>query len=79
MKNTRGFQHIRETLAQNYDLASAEPDIQVVDVDLLGDRLLKLQHTKRNGVPLDPDLQAVVLAHVKNLWGYDVSLQETAD
>ena len=58
----RGFRRIREVFAQNYDLGSQEPFIQVVDVDLLGDRCLKLQHTKRNGVPLDKDLKQATMA-----------------
>ncbi|MEM9106949.1 MAG: SpoVR family protein [Pseudomonadota bacterium] len=75
----RGFRRIREVLAQNYDLGSQEPFIQVVDVDLLGDRCLKLQHTKRNGVPLEKEHKQATLAHLEYLWGYDVKLEEVAD
>jgi spore cortex formation protein SpoVR/YcgB (stage V sporulation) len=75
----RGFRHIREIFAQNYDLSSLEPYIQVVDVDLLGDRRLKLQHVKRNGVPLAEDQKDATLAHLKRLWGYEVVLEEIAD
>ncbi len=74
----RGFRRIREVFAQNYDLGSQEPFIQVVDVDLLGDRCLKLQHVKRNGVPLDKELKQATMAHIETLWGYEVKLEEVA-
>ena len=51
-----------------------EPDIQIVDVDLRGDRQLKLQHTMRNGVPLAKKSRDEVLKHLARLWGYKVSL-----
>ncbi len=75
----RGFHLIRDTLAQNYDVASLEPHIQVSDVDLLGDRRLKLQHIKRNGVSLDEKQKGATLEHLEILWGYDVALEEVAD
>ncbi|MCR9136883.1 MAG: SpoVR family protein [Alphaproteobacteria bacterium] len=71
----RGFHVIRDTLAQNHDVASLEPHIEVVDVDLLGDRCLKLQHVKRNGVTLDDEQRDATLAHLERLWGYDVALE----
>jgi len=74
----RGFRHIREVFAQNYDIALMEPHIQVVDVDLLGDRRLKLQHAKRDGVPLDDDQKKATLKHLEKLWGYDIALDEVA-
>lgn len=70
----RGYKKVRRALAQTYDLASAEPDIQVADVDLRGDRQLRLQHTMRNGIPLAEQSRDEVLRHVRYLWGYDVSL-----
>jgi stage V sporulation protein R len=70
----RGYQNVRETLAGLYDVALMEPDIQVVDVDLRGDRVLHLRHTMRDGVRLHEAATNEVLAHVRRLWGYDVSL-----
>ena len=43
---------VRSVLADSYDVSANEPDIQIVDVDLLGDRPLVLRHTPRNGVRL---------------------------
>ncbi|MHC4067573.1 MAG: SpoVR family protein, partial [Planctomycetota bacterium] len=70
----RGYRHLRRALARAYDLGTIEPDIQVVDVDLGGDRHLKLQHNMRDGVPLDERSRDEVLGHIRLLWGYDVSL-----
>ncbi len=70
----RGYQRVRETLADSYDIGLIEPDIQVVDVDLRGDRVLRLQHNMRDGVPLADKSCTGVLRHVRNLWGYDVTL-----
>jgi spore cortex formation protein SpoVR/YcgB (stage V sporulation) len=70
----RGYRYVRDALAKSYDLATHEPDIQVVDVDLRGDRKLELRHTMREGVPLAQPARDQVLQHVRLLWGYDVSL-----
>jgi spore cortex formation protein SpoVR/YcgB (stage V sporulation) len=70
----RGYKKVREVLAQSYDLANVEPDIQIADVDLRGDRQLRLQHTMRNGIPLAERSRDEVLRHVRYLWGYEVSL-----
>ena len=70
----RGYREVRRKLAAAYDLSCIEPDIQVVDVDLLGDRELHLRHAMRDGIPLEPDDRDRVLAHLKSLWGYDIRL-----
>jgi spore cortex formation protein SpoVR/YcgB (stage V sporulation) len=69
-----GYRRVRQALARTYDLSVIEPDIQVVDVDLLGDRELRLRHAVRDGVPLDGGDAERVLGHLRTLWGYDVSL-----
>ncbi len=74
--NDRGYRTLRRALARQYDLALLEPDIQVVDVDLSGDRRLILQHNVADGILLDePDARAV-LQLIANLWGYEVKLVE---
>lgn len=72
--NERGYEKVRTALANNYDIGATRPDIQVVDVDLLGDRLLRLQQTVKNGILLDKDSRDATLRHIRSLWGYDVSL-----
>lgn len=72
--NRAGYKEIRRALAQQYDLAYLEPDIQVTDADLSGDRRLILTHTVRDGVHLDEENKREVLKHLGTLWGYDVCL-----
>lgn len=72
--NRQGYRNIRSALARSYDLAHLEPDIQVDDADLSGDRELKLTHAVRNGINLDPENRDEVLKHVRRLWGYEVSM-----
>jgi len=74
--DTRGFRKLRDVLARNHDLSTMEPDIQVVDADLLGDRCLHLQAVRRDRVPLDASSREPALRHVERLWGYKVSLEE---
>ncbi len=72
--NERGYAAVRSGLAQSYDVAARQPDIQVVDVDLLGDRRLRLQHNVRHGVLLEERSRDETMKHVRHLWGYGVSL-----
>ena len=69
-----GYESLRNAFAQSYDITALEPDIQIVDVNLLGDRELVLQHTVRDGVPLTERGRDAVLACLRRLWGYDVQL-----
>ncbi len=72
----RGYRDVRAQLARNHDIAVNEPDIQVTDVDLLGDRTLELTSTSHNGAALDERNRDAVLAHIRRLWGYDVTFDE---
>jgi stage V sporulation protein R len=68
-----GFRRVREALSRQYDLSSREPDIQVWNVNLRGDRSLTLRHTQNNNRPLHESAQEV-LKHVARLWGFGVQL-----
>jgi stage V sporulation protein R len=70
--NEQGYRRVREQMARSYDPAVIDPDIQVVDVDLKGDRVLHLEHTVRKGIGLAEKTRDEVLKHVRVLWGYDV-------
>ena len=72
----RGYRSVRDALARSYDVSISEPDIQIVDVDLLGDRCLRLEFTERDAIPLDKADRERTLAHLRRLWGYDVELRE---
>ncbi len=71
-----GYRRIRSVLADSYEISNCDPDIQVVDVDLLGNRELVLRHTARNGVRLASSTRDGVLQHIRRLWGYGVRLEE---
>jgi stage V sporulation protein R len=69
-----GYRRVREALAHLYDLGSREPNIQVWNVNLRGDRALTLRHTQHNSRPLADGAQEV-LKHVARLWGFPVHLE----
>ncbi|VUD40381.1 hypothetical protein TDB9533_00167 [Thalassocella blandensis] len=69
-----GYQQVRETLSAQYNLGNREPNIQVFDVDVRGDRSLTLHHTRFNRKPLQEDNTEEVLKHIHRLWGFDVHL-----
>ena len=68
-----GYVSVRMALADQYNLSTREPNIQVVNVDLRGDRSLTLKHTRHNNIPLNNECENV-LKHVHRLWGFDVHL-----
>jgi spore cortex formation protein SpoVR/YcgB (stage V sporulation) len=72
----RGYRRIQRALARQYDVAWTTPDIQVVDVNLAGDRRLILHHRALNRILLDESEARLVLQHLADLWGYDVLLKE---
>jgi stage V sporulation protein R len=72
----RGYRRIRRELARHYDIGCIDPHIEIVEVDLAGDRRLVLQHAVRDGGLLDDVDAKRVLQHLADLWCYDVSLRE---
>jgi spore cortex formation protein SpoVR/YcgB (stage V sporulation) len=71
----RGYDRVRRVLSRNYDVGVIDANIQIVDVDLRGDRQLRLQHLVRDGIPLAEKSRDQVLKHLRLLWGYEVSLE----
>lgn len=76
--NEDGYQAIRKTLSDQYNLGSREPDIQVWNVDMRGDRTLTLRHNQYQRRPLHDSAQQV-LKHVARLWGFAVRLETMFD
>ena len=74
--NERGYRRIRSALSRHYDIGTRDPEIEVIDVDLAGDRRLILQHKVRAGLLLDEEEAGRTLQHLADLWGYDVQLSE---
>ncbi|MDC5848730.1 SpoVR family protein [Vibrio europaeus] len=73
-----GYRAIREKLAAQYNLSNLEPNIQVFNVDVRGDRSLTLQYVPHDRIPLDEGYDEV-LKHLYRLWGFDVILEEVKD
>ncbi len=69
-----GYKRVRESLSHQYDLGSREPNIQVWNVNLRGDRSLTLRHFQHRDRPLADGAQEV-LKHVARLWGFGVQLE----
>ena len=74
--NEDGYRGLRTTLARQYDVGIAEPNIQVADADLQGDRSLLLHHHMHRGVPLHEQTKNHMLAHIERLWGHEVGFDE---
>jgi spore cortex formation protein SpoVR/YcgB (stage V sporulation) len=71
--NDEGYRRVREMLSQQYNLSQQEPDIQIYNVNVRGDRSLTLQHVLNDRRPLSGEVNEM-LRHVHRLWGYDVHL-----
>lgn len=69
----QGYRKLRGLLAEQYNLSTREPNIQVVNVDLRGDRALTLRHQRHNNIPLNKET-GEVMRHLHRLWGFDVHL-----
>jgi len=76
--DAEGYRSVRSTLADSYDVGANEPDIQVVDAGLLGDRPLVLRHKRRNGVGLSDTGRDATLRHIRWLWGADARIEDAA-
>jgi spore cortex formation protein SpoVR/YcgB (stage V sporulation) len=72
----RGYRRVRTRLSRQYDVGWTDPNIEVVDVDLAGDRRLILKHIVVDGALLTSEQAKKVLQHAADLWSYDVVLRE---
>ncbi len=71
-----GYRAIRRSLARSYDPGLHDADVQVIDVDLTGDRRLILEHRTQPGQLLSHKDADATLKQIAALWGYEVQLQE---
>lgn len=74
----QGYRKLREKLSAQYNLSNLEPNIQVYNVDVRGDRSLTLRYIPQNGIPL-ADSRNEVLKHLHRLWGFPVKLEAQED
>ena len=73
--NDSGYQHIRDIMAGMYNLGNREPNIQIVDANIAGNRTLVLHHNMYQDRPLEPKSTNEVLRYIQRLWGFDVHLE----
>ncbi|MEO0973646.1 MAG: SpoVR family protein [Pseudomonadota bacterium] len=73
-----GYRRLRTALADNYNLHSREPNIQIYNVNHRGDRSLTVRHTQYHDRPLNKDSALEVTRHLRRLWGFRVRV-ETVD
>ena len=69
--NDAGYKEVRRVLSEQYNLSKREPNIQVYEVDVQGDRSLTLCHTQHDRRPLDKEASDAVIRHVGRLWNAD--------
>lgn len=72
--NDNGYKKVRNACAKSYDISITDPNIQIVSVDLKGDRTLYLTHWVYDDVPLSQNQTKATLKHLQKLWGYPVCL-----
>lgn len=69
-----GYKTIRESLAAQYNLGNREPNIQVYNVNVRGDRMLTLRHYQHQGRPLGKETDEL-LKHIHKIWQFDVEIE----
>ena len=77
--NQEGYRSIRQMLSAQYNLSQLEPNIQVYNVDVRGDRSLTLRYVPQQNIPLEEKSTAEVMKHLHRLWGFQVSLEQQQD
>jgi stage V sporulation protein R len=76
--NNAGYESLRQLLSQQYNLAFIEPNIQIYDVNVKGDRSIILRHVQTDHRPLDEESTEKVLHYFHSLWGFDVVLESVS-
>ncbi|MGY0219632.1 SpoVR family protein [Endozoicomonadaceae bacterium StTr2] len=69
-----GYREVRESLAAQYNIGNRDPNIQIYNVNVRGDRTLTLRHYMHQGRPLDDSCEEI-LRHVHRLWRFDVVME----
>ena len=70
-----GYRQLRELLSRQYNIGDREPNLQVVAVNVTGDRSLTLRHTEFQRRPLGQSTPEV-LKHLHRLWGFPVHVEQ---
>ncbi len=73
--NQEGYQQVRQMLSAQYNLSNIEPNIQVYNADIGGDRSLTLHFVPNKRAPLAGNYPEV-MKHLHRLWGFTVKLEQ---
>lgn len=74
-----GYHTVRQLLSEQYNLSIHEPNIQVYEAAVRGDRSLTLQHIRESRRPLARDRAQDVMRHLYRLWQFDVHLDSVEE
>jgi stage V sporulation protein R len=66
------FLQIRKALAEQYDMSRSVPQIEIVEVDWEGDRVMYLEHITKNNQRLNYRDVKKTLDNLSYLWGFPV-------
>ncbi|MCB8887561.1 SpoVR family protein [Vreelandella malpeensis] len=69
----QGYRRLRNALCAQYALSLREPNIQVFEAAIRGDRSLTLHHVQESRRPLERSVYPV-MRHLQQLWGFPVHL-----
>jgi stage V sporulation protein R len=72
--NDGGYREVRSLLASQYNIGDKEPNIQIVNVNLRGDRSITLHHNQFVRRPMGASTDDV-LRHLHRLWKFPVKLE----
>ena len=75
IQDAKGYQKIREVLADNHRLSSLIPRLQVEKFYQRTDRRLEIHHAMKDRKPLDKKDTDLVLRHMHRWWGHPVILK----
>jgi stage V sporulation protein R len=77
--NEQGYASLRQTLAAQYRPEVHTPPLAITRFTADGDRALLLQHRVERGRLLEAETASEILSYIKELWQFDVVLEEVDD
>ena len=75
VSNEDGYNQIKNSLSIQYERNYGIPNIEVVGANLHDDRTLILKYNTYRDRKLNESSKDKMLSHIKNLWGYNVSIE----
>ena len=76
--NEQGYRSLREALSHQYQFSVQDPDIQITQVDITGDRSLTLRYLQHQHFGLSAQVEDV-LKHLYLLWKFPIRLEVVND